>query len=800
MHYLSTHSFLFLLALTMAGSQLYSQTPDLLYQNLKGRVIDKDTQQPIGSAMIRVGDSTSRLVTLSDENGYFLIKDIPVGRQLVYCEFVGYQPFVNDQLILNSVKEGNLTIALSENTSFETGPVMIQAKVFPIAPINSFMVGSSRSIDVNETNNAGVVNDPNRLAMGFPGVQGNGDNVNELIIRGNSPAGMTYRLEGVDIPNPNHFVNNSSSGGGITIFSAQLLGPSDFSTGAFPAEYGNSLAGLFDMHFRKGNDEQHEFRFKLGMLGIDLAAEGPFSKKGKSSFLANYRYSTLGILNELGFRLVGERVDNRFQDLSFNLTFPGKNEKSTITVFGLGGLSQENFLPVEDVEKWQSYDDYRTEDNTTNMGAAGVTFTHLLNSQSFLKVVIAGMSSYASFREDTLNAQMQAATVKDALYSDQRLSTAIYYNRKFSTRTYMKAGLLGSMLFYKYHQSELNRFKWQYDLIRMADGESWLLQPFVQFRHRLSEALTVNAGLHVLGIGLTNSFALDPRASLKLQPAADWSLSLAYGMHSMMVPMASYFVLDALSSHTPYPNLGLDPIRAHHLVLGGEKLFGRSMRLGIELYYQSLFQMPVSPSDTATYWLLNDYNSYAERQLVSQGSGKNMGVDLTLEKSFRGGFSFLLNTSLFQSTYETLEKKERNTRYNTGISASLTAGKEFKLGKRKTLETSLRVLFRGGQYYTPGDPTASMIAREYIPNEALAYTEQLPEYLRIDFRVAYRVNRPKAAYLFSLDVQNAANRDNVRDQIYDTTQEELVFRYFGGLIPVISFQIDFGGKGKSEKN
>lgn len=191
--------------------------------------------------------------------------------------------------------------------------------------------------------------------VSLPGVQPSKDNENDVVIRGNSGAAIAWRLEGIDILNPNHFARKGSSGGGITIFSISVLGEADFSTGAFPAEYGNALAGVFDLRFRKGNKERREYTFRAGMLGLDLAAEGPFGSgtgNKRGSYLFNYRYSTLGILNEMGLHLVGERVSNNFQDLSFNIDFPVKNNKSRFNLWGLGGLSVEEEVAVENPEKW----------------------------------------------------------------------------------------------------------------------------------------------------------------------------------------------------------------------------------------------------------------------------------------------------------------------------------------------------------------------------------------------------------------------------------------------------------------
>ncbi|MCB9233455.1 MAG: carboxypeptidase-like regulatory domain-containing protein, partial [Bacteroidia bacterium] len=324
---------------------LSAQTPT---QSIKGTVIDKDTRQPLAGATIMVTDQNPVMGVISDAEGAFFLANVPVGRHSLRCQFLGYEPFETDGIIISSVKELVMEIELIQ-ASVSGQEVKVTAYKNLNDPVNDLAVVSSRSFSPEETSRyAGSVNDPGRMALSFPGVQqGRDDGENDIIIRGNSSVGMLWRLEGIDIPNPNHFARPGTSGGGITVFSAQVLGQSDFFSGGLPAEYGNALSGAMDVHFRKGNRTEREYRAKIGLLGMDFMAEGPFAK-GKSSYLVNYRYSTLGLLSSMGFYLVGERVTNNFQDLSFNLAFDGKSGKDFFTVFGIGGLSTEHYQPVED--------------------------------------------------------------------------------------------------------------------------------------------------------------------------------------------------------------------------------------------------------------------------------------------------------------------------------------------------------------------------------------------------------------------------------------------------------------------
>ncbi|MEL6926444.1 MAG: carboxypeptidase-like regulatory domain-containing protein, partial [Bacteroidota bacterium] len=363
----STLAFLFSWSMLLCA---VAQTPT---QSIRGTVFDRDTRQPLIGAEVFVVDQSPAIGTTTDVDGNFLLENVPVGRIKIEARYIGYEAWQSDGINLNSAKSLSLNIPLTES-AIVTEEVVVRAFKPGSQPLNDAAMLSARSFSVEETQRyAASANDPGRMAMGLPGVQPSRDTRSDITIRGNSTIGLLWRLEGIDIPNPNHFARRGTSGGGITIFSISMLSNSDFSVGAFPAEYGNALSGVFDMKLRKGNMDEREYTFRAGLLGLDFSTEGPI-KKGRSSYLVNYRYSTLGILNNLGFNLVGERIDNTFQDLSFNLAFTSKNNKSYFNVWGLGGLSLEQGGPVEPMEDWRTYSDYTIYDFETNMGAVGVSY------------------------------------------------------------------------------------------------------------------------------------------------------------------------------------------------------------------------------------------------------------------------------------------------------------------------------------------------------------------------------------------------------------------------------------------
>ena len=768
----------------------YAQLPT---QTIKGTIWDKDTRQPLIGATVVVFTAEGQPGTVTDFDGRFELPEIPVGRHRIEFQYLGYEPYTVEDAILNSAKELVLDIALVER-AVVTEEVVVTARAHGNEPLNELAMVSTRSFSVEETQRyAASANDPSRMAVGFPGVQANRDARSDILIRGNAGLGLLWRLEGIDIPNPNHFARRGSSGGGITIFSVSMLSNSDFSTGAFPAEYGNALSGVFDIKFRNGNMERQEYTFRAGMLGVDFSTEGPI-RKGKSSYLVNYRYSTLGILDAMNIRLVDERESNRFQDLSFKLNFLSENGKHITSVWGIGGLSDEFFETVKGTENWETYTDYQTRDFDTDMGAIGINHNYLIDEKSYLRTSLAVMGQKVLFRNDTLNTSLQPRVVNDELYTNNRLVLSSYYNRKFSSRAAFKAGLTASRLSYNlFHRYLLNT---DYRTYLDQEGNTLLLQPYANLRLKAHPRWTVNMGLHAMYFALNQTSSLEPRLGIRYLVSETSTLNLAYGLHSRILPIGIYFAqIPDIEGNPLQPNRELKLMRSHHLVLAYDQLLGKSQRLRVEAYYQHLFNVPVSINPESTFSLVNHIDGYTTRPLASEGTGTNVGLDLTYEQFFSNGTFFIAAASIFNSTYEPLNGETYDTRFNSGLLGSFMGGKEWKLAERTVLQTGLRLIYSGGQRITP---ILSAMRDPYDPSnplldESRPFSIQVKDYFRPDLRFAYRRDNPSNAWYIALDIQNFINRENedALDYDYDPGLEDWAFGFQSGIVPVLSFQIDF---------
>lgn len=782
----------------------FSQT-----QNIRGIVIDKDTKQPIVSALISLDDNSSGIGSYSVDDGTFLLEKVPLGRHIVNCQVVGYDNYRSEAIIVTSAKEPFLEISMSSGVDMDEIEIT-DTRLDYNAPLNESAFVSARSFSVEETERMPAsVNDMGRMALSFPGVsQGRDDTENDIIIRGNSSFGMLWRLEGVDIPNPNHFARPGTSGGGVTVFSAQLLSRSDFFSGGMPAEYGNALSGAFDVHFKKGNKYDREYRVKIGVLGLDFATEGPI-KKERASYIFNYRYSTLGLLNSAGLYLLGERIDNKFQDFSFNVSMDSKDKKHLFTVFGMGGLSTEHYIPVanpaeRDSSRANHYEDrYRI----SNLGIFGATYTWLIDEKSFLKAAIVSNNSVIDWQYDTVGVtEAERFRYNTELYQDNRISTSVNYNRKVSEHFKYKIGMMNHNINFNFSKetaprtstsdiTELNS-----EISLTGSGFTSTFQTYAQGTYQPNERQTLNFGLHALYLGLNNTGAVDPRLSYQFKINEQHTLGLAFGKHSQMLPLSAYFYTknDTINNVavTSRPNANMSFINSWHTVLSYSFLTKSQIKFVTELYYQSLNNVPVSiddAGDQSNYWMLNDQQSFAFFETTSEGTGRNYGIDLVVEKFFTNKMYFLFTGSVFESKYTPIDGLERNTKFGTRWSSSYTLGREFEFGNAKTLQVGARLLYNGGFRYSPHDPVASAAAGTYVQLAGQEWSEQVPAYMRIDARIAYRYNAKRFAGSISLDIQNLTSRKNINAVGYNALTNELEERNYpgGDFIPVLAFQFDF---------
>lgn len=777
--------FALIIVLNMHFSTAFSQT--VFTQTVKGQIIDTDTKNPLIGASIIVDGLSPTVGTTTNVDGEFRLENVPLGRHNFKVSYIGYEPHILSEIMVGSGKEIVLKIELKESSQ-TLDDVVVRANTSKDKPTNTMATLSARTFSVEETNRyAGGFDDPARLAAAFAGVATTMTTNNAIIIRGNSPRGVLWRFEGVDIPAAFHFPNTDFiGGGGFTVLSNQMLRNSDFYTGAFPAEYGNASSGVFDIKMRTGNNSKREYTAGVSLIGADFSAEGPFMKDKKATYLFNYRYSTLG--------LVGQIINfpnlPKFQDLSFKFDLPTDNA-GTFSFWGLGADDINNKTEDADSSNWQTDISRMNMTYKNRFGAIGLSHRISLGNKTFIHSTLSadGMTYTLDKKELTLDFKLLPTDYVESAEGKYSFRTIV--NHKFNSRITSRSGITVNRLFFNNKLKKAFREKPD-ELLTFVDnrGNGLSFQAFSQFRFDLLPKLSANLGFHSMYLDINQKTSLEPRAGINWFVTGNDELSFAYGLHSQMEELRTYYSQSNVNGTIETPNTDLDFTKSHHFVLGYSKKISDVLRLKVEPYYQILENIPTLPN--SSFSIINITSEWAVNQkLENSGTGTNYGIDITFERFLKDGYYYLLTASLSDSKYVGGDGNKYNTRFNRGHVINVLAGKEFVVKNKNILGASAKFTYMGGLRYTPAMYTESIAAQMYIPDQSRAFEAQFPSSTGVDFTITYRVNKKKFSSVWSIMMKNALVQPDYSDPIYDFATKEIVIDQMKMPIPSIGYKIEF---------
>ena len=763
-----------------------------------GVVIDKESRLPLEGVTVRVISQDLLKMNATDSNGSFRIGLLPIGRWDVEVSMSGYQKVVMTSILVNAAKEPVFTFELSA-VDYQLDNVTVAYHRDKQKASNELATVSARSFTVEETNRyAASINDPARMALSFAGVTSTNDLGNELIIRGNSPKGVLWQLEGIEIVNPNHLVDEGSSGGGVSMISSSMLANSDFYTGAFPAEYGNALSGVFDLKFRRGNSEKKEFTAMVGALGTEFSAEGPFKKGKKASYLFNYRYSTLALLEKAGLNPVNDRTVPVYQDLSFHHYFP-TSKAGHFSLFGIAGSSKQSKQARMDPKLWDTYWDQIATNFRYKSISAGLKHEINLNSATYLQTILSFSGSFIKEDMDSLNRNLNFDPISRDIYNNSAVRFSSKLNRRINNRTVWRSGIQASYHTFHYQSLTVRRSQGRPVPHLMDKGQTSMVQFFTQWKHRFSKDISSAFGFHSTGFQLSKEWTLEPRLGFEWQLPQRQVISFGAGLHSRMEPLVLYYGRNRLpdgSMSLNNPHLKLT--KGLHFVGSYSLRLSDFIKFKSEIYYQHLYDVPVidnpnlavSSLNSTSGFLIYDYHF---NRLENKGSGKNYGIEISIERSLNKGYYFMANTSLYQSKFIAVNGKTFNTRFNGNYITNGVAGKEFKVGnyQKNLLGFNSKLIWTGGQRHTPVDLEKTIAIGETIYQYEKTFTLKTRDYFRMDVSVSYRWNRPKATHAFFFDLQNVFDYKNINGYVFDTDKLKMHTVYNAGIIPVFNYRLEF---------
>ncbi len=766
---------------------------------IKGKIIDKQSETSIASASISVAN-LSNLNTISDSSGNFEIINVPWGRQAINVSYLGYSPATVPNIDVTSGKDVFLTIALTESL-VTLNEIVIKAEANKAKAINKMAAVSTRQFSLEEVNRyAGGRSDVARLVSNFAGVSAANDSRNDIVVRGNSPAGMLWRIEGIPVPSPNHFSTLGTTGSPVSALNPNLLANSDFLTSAFPAEYGNALSGVFDLTFRKGNTKKYEYQVGVGAYpGAEVMAEGPIGKKG-GSFVIAARYGIAGYLGGAG---TGAAIPN-YNDISFNADF-GKSKLGTFSIYGIGGLSNIEFFGKDAKESDLFSAKDANQKLRSNFGVLGISHKLFLNQKTFIKTNIAATTSINKYDEERIynlgTAAESTKTFTASNNSENRVTFSSFVNSKINKRVTIKTGVLFENFTIDYSLNDRDRQPDMdgdgypdFNTIYKTEGSYSVLQPYGQAQFRLSNKFTFNVGIHGQLFSINEQFVVEPRASLTFNINQANSINVGYGMHHQNVPAPILFQNENIGGRLVQTNRNLDLVRSQHFVVGYDVKLAEKWRGKAEIYYQLIDKAAIEnfPSSYSSLTEGADFGYSTDKtSLINGGKGFNQGIEITIEKFFSKGYHALFTSSLFESKYEGSDGIERNSPFNNKYVINALGGKEFKLGKRQKNTFSLdgKITTAGGRFYTPVNLAASQVAGFEIKQTNKAFSLQYDSYFRLDLRMGFKFNsKKKQSHLLYLELQNVTNNKNIFINRYNRLTNQV------NRIDQIGFFPDFGYK------
>ncbi len=759
---------------------VFAQQP---VQTIRGTVIDNASNSTL--PFVNIVIQNTNIGTTTDSLGNFVLQGVNVGRYNIQVSMIGYEPLILKEIQVTSGKEVFLNIALKENTTTLT-EVIIKPKVNKEQPINSTATVSAKMLSVEEAKRyAGGFDDPARLVSAFAGVSSNINN-NAIVVRGNSPQALQWKLEGVEIPNPNHFADLSAfGGGGLTALSSQLLANSDFLSGAMPAEYGNALSGVFDIFMRKGNNKKAEHTIQLGLLGIDIASEGPFKKHGKASYLFNYRYSTLTLLEPL---LPENAGGTNYQDLSFKLNFPTKRA-GTFSVWGIGLIDKSGAKAKNDSSEWKYDTDKESQDVKQYMGAVGTSHKIILNKKQFVKSTLASTINGIDFSTARINNSISPSQKNKVDNKTYNLVLSSFINSKLSAKHTNKTGFVFTNMNYDLLLKNALPIGTPLQTIVTEKGSSSLLSAYSNSTFNLHNKLTINAGINTQLFTLNNNYTIEPRLGLKYQFEPAQSISFAYGLHSRLERLNYYFVKNNTGESI---NKNLDLTKSHHLVMGYDVSLSEFTHLKAEVYYQHLFDVPVIAD--SSFSMINQQNDwFFNGKLQNTGKGKNYGVDITFEKYLSKGYYYMITGSIFNSQYKGGDNIWRDTRYNRNYAFNFLIGKEWPMGKNKqnVLGLNARLSYQGGDHYSPINTMFSTQNQDVVFDETKAFSKQVSTAFTSHFTASYKINKKSSAQEIAFKIINATQYKEFMGFQYNHQTQKVDEHREAIFIPNLSWKIEF---------
>lgn len=714
-----------------------------------------------------------------------MLAQVPIGKHYLYVKHIAYSTEEHEVRLLSG-KEATVTIALKEAVRSIDEVVVIYSE-------QKHEDGGVRVMPPVVNRYAGNVRDPLRMLSSVVGVQNLSDDKNDLVVRGNSPIGVLWMLEGCEILNPNHFSASGGTGGSLSVLNPDMMGISTLYTGAFPAKFGNALSAVFDAKLRSGSVHKLEHYAQLSNVDVNVGSEG-YLKKGVASYNVAYRQSFASAIEGVSQKyrdMLGATPD--FNDFTAKLHF--RHRQGTTNVWAVGGLSQ-----IE-VEAGNGVNSTKLDiENKTQTLSAGVGETLFLSDNVSLTAnLYTSLLSTKNVKQDhdyTGEGGLPSSIFTD---TEQRYGLNATLTAKISTGNVLSAGIAGNISSSRAVNDE-RQFPEDTLFYYALEKQYSTLNAFAEWKCRFGGGLESTLGVHYFYLHLNRAQNLEPRASLHWQPTKKHGVTLSAGMYSRQYPIGIYLTRE----HTPeggftQPYLSFGFMKSAQAALSYRATPLPQWSVEVNGYYQHHYNIAVD-QHSGSYSTLNlayyfDDIYLLYQKLETTGVGRCYGVELTSRFGGGSGYYAQLNGSLLSAKARGYDRKWYSTAFNSTYALTALAGKEIPLSPngRYALTVDISAMLAGGRRYTPLDVEASVRQMKIIYDETRLNAMQYAPYSRVDAKVGVMCNAKGMTHVLSFDFRNVLDVKNIYEQVELPLNGEVLtysvyqLRFF----PVLSYKILF---------
>ncbi|PIB34836.1 hypothetical protein BFP72_05165 [Reichenbachiella sp. 5M10] len=713
-------------------------------------VRDLISGEPLVGATLHLDEQSGGAIT--DANGAFRIEKVAPGLHQLVVSYLGYEKHQEQNIWVKTGKTIYLTIDLTRQPG-QLEELVVSAN-HPLTQMSSLEITEEK---INRY--AATYYDPARLLLASSDVMVTNDQNNQISVRGLSPELNVWRLEGVEIVNPNHLSNAgtfndqpAATGGGVNILSAQLLDMSKFDIGQMDNSKNNAVAGLFDMNLRNGYAGHHQFTAQASVIGLDFSAEGPLAKNSRASYIANYRYSFTGLLGLMGVDFGGETIG--FQDLSFNVNLPMKN-KSNLKVFAFGGMSSNDFEATDPQDRKVQKDLYDIY-YQGKTGGIGTTFQTPLGKN--LNLSLTSVFSASQNKRDQTFAIDSPLVIQMLNYN--HINQEIWANRLNTTLAMGRSTLhFGSALNYYHYYQDFSG-----EIYTPTTRKTMLLSPYLNWHLQVTSWLKLEFGTtyYYATLGDTQKDKLDYRGTLYIE-GDHTAIALSAGKYTQLNQPNAYYL--RYREDSPMEIQFFDFTESYRYLASLAQSIGK-LTLHVEGFY---YYFP-------KIWQYS-YYSYALPWTFATYQAQTTGVSLSAEGS-TPQFYYLVSGTMFNSTFD----ETQDNPYNIKYSYSGVLGKKWsfpKLDQDRQLGINIKAIYQGG-------------TRQYsYEQDTYDYKSQLNNYARLDIRVQWTTSKKKSTRTWAIDIQNLTNRENEAYQYYDNVTKQVEMTYQLGMLPILTYRIEF---------